>query len=102
MKQVRLFEQYVHENIFINNTEKIVGNHDLDLFIKAYKTLHKNNIVIHDKKDDITWGYRKGSDEGHWKYDHSDYKLHSDLNDNQTVTLMNFKKSVEKNHPWSK
>lgn len=100
MKHVKLFEQFVTEGLFLNHTE-IIG-YELDKFIEAYKELHKDNKVVYDKKEDVTYGFRKGSKESHWRYNHEDMRLHSDENDKNTLGLINFKKMVAKNHPWSK
>lgn len=101
MKHVKLFEEFVTEGIFLNYTQ-IVGSHDFDKFVEAYKELHDDNQVVYDKKRDETWGLRKGQKEGHWKYDHDSYRLQSDLQDKDVLGLINFKKMVAKNHPWSK
>ena len=100
MKHVKLFEQFVNEGLFKNHTE-VIG-YELDKFIDGYKELHKDNMVVYDKKEDVTYGIRKGSKEAHWRYNHEDAKLHSDLNDKYTLGLINFKKMVSKNHEWSK
>ena len=100
MKHIKLYEEYVVENIFLNYT-KIVGNYDFNKFVEAYKELHKDNVVVYDKKNDETWGFRKGEKTGHWRYDHDSYKLQSDLQDKWTLGLINGKKLNSRNHPWS-
>jgi hypothetical protein len=93
MKHIKLFEDFVTEGIFLNYTQ-IVGNHDFKKFVEAYEELHK--------KEDMTWGFRKGSKDAHWKYDHETYRLQSDLQDQEVLGLINFKNVVGKNHAWSK
>ena len=101
MKHIKLFEEFVNEGIFLNYT-KIIGEHDFNKFAEAYKELHKDNRVVYDKKNDESWGFRKGEKTGHWRYDHDNFKLQSDLQDSLTLGLINGKKIVSKDHPWSK
>ena len=80
---------------------EVIG-YEFKVFMKAYLELHKDNEVYYDKKDDYTYGYRKGEREAHWKYDHDSFELHHSLKDKEVLGLINFKKMVAKNHPWSK
>ena len=100
MKHIKLYEQFVSEGIFMTQNE-VVG-YEFDKFKESYKELHPDNVIIYDKKDDVTYGHRKGSKESHWRYNHDDYRLHHDLKDRDVLGLINFKKMVAKNHPWSK
>lgn len=100
MKYLKLYEEFVSEAIFLNYTS-IVG-YEFDKFVEAYKELNKDNRVVYDKKNDETWGFRKGSKTGHWRYDHDSFKLQSDLPNALTLGLINGKKFVSKDHPWSK
>ena len=100
MKPVRLYEEFINEGMFRTYNE-IVG-YELDKFKESYLDLHPNNVITYDKADDVTYGYRKGSSEAHWRLNHSDDRLHHDLKDRDVLGLINFKKMVAKNHPWSK
>jgi hypothetical protein len=100
MKHIKLYEEYLIESIF-NTYNEVIG-YEFNKFKDSYKSLHKDNIVIYDKKEDVTYGYRKGSKISHWRYNHEDYRLHHDLKDKQVLGLINFKKMISKNHEWSK
>lgn len=100
MKPVRLFEQFVYENIFTDYDE-LVG-YEFQEFMKSYLSLHPNNETYYDSREDYTYGYRKGQKEAHWKYDHEDFRLYHDIKNKQVLNLINFKKNVAKGHPWAK
>jgi len=101
MKYVKLFEQFVNEaGIF--NTYNIIVGYELDKFMDAYKELHKDNQITYDKKDDVSYGYRKGSKEAHWKYDHDTGKMLHSEKDSDVLGLIHNKKMIKNNHPWSK
>lgn len=95
-----IVEGSLNEDIFRTYNE-IVG-YEFDKFKKAYLELHKDNEVIYDKKDDISYGLRKSEKEPHWKYFHDDFKLYHSEKDRDVLGLINFKKMVLKGHPWSK
>ena len=67
---------------------------EYDKFIENYKNLHPDNIVD-DGPDNYTYGYRKGDNQAHWKYDDLDNVIQSDSNEEirkvigspQTATL---------------
>lgn len=100
MKHLKLFEQFVNEGIFLTVSQMLPS--DFEKFVEAYKELHPDNLVDYRDKNDITTGYRKGSTEAHWKYDHDTYKLQHSEKNRDVLGLINFKKMVAKNHPWSK
>lgn len=80
---------------------EVVG-YEFNNFKEAYLELHKDNEVVYDKKNDISYGIRKGEKEPHWKYFHDDYTLHHSEKDRDVLGLIHGKKMVAKNHPWSK
>ena len=80
---------------------EIIG-YQLDKFKDAYKELHPDNVIIYDKKEDVSYGHRKGSKEAHWRYNHDDMRLHHSEKDKNVLGLINFKKMISKGHPWSK
>lgn len=90
----------LNEDIF-RTYNKVVG-YEFDKFKEAYLELHRDNEVVYDKKDDVSYGLRKGEGEAHWKYFHDDFKLYHSERDKDVLGLINFKKMVAKNHPWSK
>ena len=92
--------EHINEDIFRTYNE-VVG-YEFDKFKEAYLELHKDNEVIYDKKDDVSYGLRKSEKEPHWKYFHDDFKLYHSERDRDVLGLINFKKMVAKNHPWSK
>jgi len=93
-------ESSVNEDIFRTYNE-VVG-YEFNNFKEAYLELHKDNEVIYDKKDDVSYGIRKGEKEPHWKYFHDDYTLHHSEKDRDVLGLIHGKKMVSKGHPWSK
>jgi len=93
-------ESSVNEDIFRTYNE-VVG-YEFNNFKEAYLELHKDNKVIYDKKDDVSYGIRKGEKEPHWKYFHDDYTLHHSEKDRDVLGLIHGKKMVSKGHPWSK
>jgi hypothetical protein len=101
MKHIKLFEQFVNEAGIFNTRNELIG-YELKKFMDAYKELHKDNQVIYDKKEDVSYGIRKGSKEAHWKYFHDDGEIYHSEKDRDVLGLINFKKMVMKNHPWSK
>ena len=98
MKEIS--ESQVNEDIFRTYNE-VVG-YEFNNFKEAYLELHKDNEVIYDKKDDVSYGIRKGEKEPHWKYFHDDYTLHHSEKDRDVLGLIHGKKMVSKGHPWSK
>jgi hypothetical protein len=99
MDHLKLFEQFVSEGIFLTYNE--LEPYYFKKFVDSYKELHPNNEVIYDQRNDMTWGIRKGSKEAHWKFDHNLSRLlHSEKN-KDVLGLINFKKLIAKNHPWS-
>jgi hypothetical protein len=95
-----IVEGSLNEDIFRTYNE-IVG-YEFNKFKEAYLELHKDNEVIYDKKDDVSYGLRKSEKEPHWKYFHGDFKLYHSEKDRDVLGLINFKKMVSKGHPWSK
>ena len=83
------------------NWTKIIGKYQFNKFADSYKELNPNNMVEMDVKTGEIWGYRKGNEEGHWRYDPDSFKLYSDLPDKQVLSLINFKDMVAKGHPWA-
>jgi hypothetical protein len=100
LKYVKLFEEFVAEGIFLTYNQ--MSPYEYNKFVEAYKELHKDNHVVHDKKNDMTYGFRKGSTEAHWKYDHDTYKIQHSEKDRDVLGLIHGKKMVSKDHPWSK
>lgn len=100
MKHVKLFEQYISEGIFNTYTELLP--YDYDKFVTSFKELHKDNIVTYDKKEDVSYGHRKGSKQSFWKYFHDEYNLYHSEKERDVLGLINFKNMVAKGHPWSK
>ena len=100
MKRVRLFEQYVYENVF-KDYDEIVG-YEFEKFVASYLQLHPKNETYYDSSELFTYGYRNGNKEAHWKYDHNDFRLYHDIKNKQVLNLINFKNNVTKGHPWSK
>jgi hypothetical protein len=98
MKEIS--ESQVNEGIFRTYNE-VVG-YEFNNFKEAYLELHKDNEVVYDKKDDVSYGIRKGEKEPHWKYFHDDYTLHHSEKDRDVLGLIHGKKMVSKGHPWSK
>jgi len=101
MKHIKLYENFVSESGIFNTYNTMVPS-EFKQFVEAYKELNKDNRVVYDKKEDVTWGFRKGNKDGHWKYDHDTYKIQHSEKDSDVLGLINFKKMVAKNHPWSK
>jgi hypothetical protein len=100
MKHLKLFEQFILEGIFLTYNQVIPS--DFKKFSDSYVELHPDNQITYDKKSDMTWGTRKGDKEAHWKYDHDTYQLNHSEKDRDVLGLINSKKSVSKDHPWSK
>lgn len=100
MKHIKLFEQYIAEGIFNTYTE-IVG-YEFKQFEDAFKELHKDNTVTYDKKEDVSYGHRKGSKHSFWKFFHDEDRLYHSEKERDVLGLINFKNMVAKNHPWSK
>jgi hypothetical protein len=100
MKPVKLYEQFVSEGIFRTYNE--MGPYEFNKFVEAYKELHPDNQVVYDKKEDETWGFRKGEKDGHWRYDHDSYRIQHSERDRDVLGLIHGKALVSKNHPWSK
>jgi hypothetical protein len=98
MKPVKLYEQFVSEGIFRTYNE--MGPYEFNKFVEAYKELHPDNQVVYDKKEDETWGFRKG--EKDWRYDHDSYRIQHSERDRDVLGLIHGKALVSKNHPWSK
>jgi hypothetical protein len=99
MKHVKLYEQFISEGIFMTYNQ--MTPYEYNKFVESYKELHPDNMVAYDKKQDMTYGFRKGSKEAHWKYDHDTFKLQHSEKDRDVLGLIHGKKFVAKNHPWS-
>ena len=99
MKHVKLFEQFITEGIF-NTYNQIVG-YEYKKFEQAFKDLHKDNVITYDKKEDVSYGLRKGSKEAFWKYFHYEGRIYHSEKDKDVLGLINFFNQVKKNHPWS-
>lgn len=98
MKHIKLFEQYITEGIF-NTYNELIG-YEYKEFEKAFKKLNKNNVISYDKKDDVSYGFRKGSKKAFWKYFHEDGRLYHSERDKDALGLVNFFNRVKTNHPW--
>ena len=121
MKKVKLFEEYIlsekkttltwndndstnkgkyivegslNEDIF-RTYNKVVG-YEFNKFKEAYLELHKDNEVIYDKKDDVSYGLRRSEKEPYWKYFHDNFKLYHSERDRDVLGLINFKKMASK------
>jgi len=70
--------------------------YEYNKFVESYKELHPDNMVSYDKKQDMTYGFRKGSKEAHWKYDHDTFKLQHSEKDRDVLGLIHGKKFVAK------
>jgi hypothetical protein len=100
MKHIKVFEQFVNEDVFRTYNE-LVG-YEYKEFEKAFKELHRNNTIVYDKKEDVSYGIRKGSKEAFWKYFHDEYRIYHSEKDRDVLGLINAFNMVKKNHPWSK
>ena len=100
MKHVKLFEQYISEGMFNTYTE--LSRYEFEEISKVFKKLHKNNTVTYDKKEDVSYGHRKGSKTSLWKFFHDEGEFHHSEKERDVLGLINFKNMVSKNHPWSK
>lgn len=100
MKHVKLFEQFISEGLF-RTYNHIVG-YEYKKFEDGFKALNKDNVIIYDKKEDVSYGTRKGSKEAFWKYFHDEGKLYHSERDGDVLGLIHGFKIVSKNHPWSK
>lgn len=100
MKHIKLYEEFVTESIF--NTYNTIVGYEFKNFVDAYEALHDDNTVTYDKKDDVSYGHRKGSTESHWKYFHDDGRLYHSERDRDVLGLIHNAKMISKNHPWSK
>ena len=100
MKHIKLYEKFINEEIYLTYSE-IVG-YQFDKFLESYLKLNKDNKTVYDKKEDFTYGFRKGSKTAHWKYDHDNFELHHSEKEFHVLGLINFYKQASKGHPWSK
>ena len=100
MKYVRLFEQFVNEDVF-KDYDELIG-YEFEKFVQSYYALHPDNETYYDSSELYTYGYRNGSKDAHWKYDHEDFRLYHDIKNKEVLNLINFKKNVAKGHPWAK
>ena len=100
MKHIKLFEQFISEGLF--NTWTEILPYDFKKIQDAFKKLDKNNRVVYDDKEDVTYGFKKGSNEALWKYYHDDYKFNHSEKERDVLGLINFYDQVKRNHPWSK
>ena len=100
MKHIKVFEQFVNEDVFRTYNE-LVG-YEYKEFVDAFKKLHKDNIVSYDKKEDAFYGHRKGSTEALWKYFEDQGRVYHSEKDRDVLGLINAFNMVKRNHPWSK
>ena len=100
MKKVRLYEQFISEGIFRTYNE-LVG-YEYKQFVDGFKKLHKDNVVTYDKKENVEYGHRKGSNESFWKYFKDEDRLYHSEKDRDVLGLINAFNMVKRNHPWSK
>ena len=98
MKHVKLFEQFITEGIF-NTYNELVG-YEYKEFENAFKKLNKDNVITYDKKEDVSYGLRKGSKEAFWKYFHDEGRIYHSEKDQDVLGLINFFNQVKRNHPW--
>ena len=99
MKKVRLYEQFINEELFRTYNELI--GYEYKKFEQAFKDLHKDNTVVYDKKEDVSYGIRKGSKQAFWKYFHDDGRVYHSEKDRDVLGLINAFSMVKRNHPWS-
>ena len=99
MKKVRLYEQFISEELF-RTYSKLIG-YEYAKFQKAFKALHRNNVVVYDEKEDVSYGIRKGSKEALWKYFHHEGRVYHSEKDRDVLGLLNAFNTVKKDHPWS-
>lgn len=88
------------EEMFLTYNE-IIG-YEFDKFIESYRKLHKDNDIVRDKKNGVTYGFRKGSKIAHWKYFEDSGQLHHSEKDREVLGLIHGFRFNSKNHPWSK
>ena len=100
MKHIKLFEAFLSEGVF-NTYNELVG-YEYREFVDAFKKLDKDNVVTYDKKEDVEYGYKKGSKEALWKYFKDAGKIYHSEKDRDVLGLINAMDRVKRNHPWSK
>jgi len=98
MKPVKLFEDFINEDVFRTYNE-LVG-YEYKEFVDAFKKLHKDNVVTYDKKEDAFYGHRKGSTNPFWKYFEDEGKIYHSEKDRDVLGLINAFNMVKRNHPW--
>lgn len=101
---IKKFNQFINERsnkngIFLTY-DKLMG-YTWKEFENAFKKLNKENKVVYDKDNDVSFGYRDGSNEAMWKYFHETGELHHSESRSNVLGLVNFYNRVSKNHPWS-
>lgn len=71
-------------------------------FSQNYKKIHSDNKVGVDKKENMYYGYRKGSKYFHWKYDADKYELHFEHSkyQQQVLGLLNWFDKYKDSHIW--
>jgi hypothetical protein len=68
---------YIKEEVFRNNTT--LTPHYFEKFKKNFLELDQNHKA--EKSLGAWWGFKKGGNEGLWKWSDEDFELHSDLPD---------------------
>lgn len=102
LKQANDNYHELDEAVEVFRTYNEIVGHEFKSFTEAYLKLNKDNKVIYDKKEDVSYGVRKGEKEPHWKYFHDSFKVYHSEKDKDVLGLINFFNMVKKNHPWSK
>lgn len=99
MKKVKLFEAFVNEAGIFRTYNELVG-YEYKEFVDAFKKLSKDNVVTYDKKEDVTYGHKKGSTEALWKYFEDEGRIYHSEKDRDVLGLINAFSMVKRNHPW--
>ena len=99
MKKVKLFEAFVNEAGIFRTYNELVG-YEYKEFVDAFKKLSKDNVVTYDKKEDVTYGHKKGSTESLWKYFEDEGRIYHSEKDRDVLGLINAFNMVKRNHPW--
>ena len=98
MKKVRLYEAFINEGVFRTYSE-LVG-YEYNEFLDGFKKLSKDNVVTYDKKEDATYGHKKGSTDALWKYFEDEGRLYHSERERDVLGLINAFSMVKRNHPW--